>query len=61
MLVGPLEANLVPCLMFDVDGDGGESLVAEWDRESRLGVETGDNVGGVGEFSRVCWGIFCLL
>ena len=30
-----------------VDGGGVGSLVAEWDRESSLGVETGDNVGGV--------------
>ena len=35
--------------MPDVDGDGVGSLVAEWDRESSLGVETGDNVGGVGD------------
>ena len=33
--------------MPDVDGDGCGFLVAEWDRESSLGVETGDNVGGV--------------
>ena len=31
------------------DAGGVESLVTEWDRESSLGVETGDNVGGVGE------------
>ena len=35
--------------MFNVDGDCCESFVAENDRESSLGVETGDNVGGVGE------------
>ncbi len=35
--------------MPDVDGDGVGFLVAEWDRESILGVETGDNVGGVGD------------
>ena len=33
----------------DGDGDGCGSLVAKWDRESSLGVETGDNVGGVGD------------
>ena len=33
----------------DGDGDGVGFLVAEWDRESILGVETGDNVGGVGD------------
>ena len=26
-----------------------ESLVTEWDQEGSLGVETSDNVGGVGE------------
>ena len=34
--------------MFDVDGDC-ESLVAEWDWKSSLGVEMGDSGGGVGE------------
>ena len=33
----------------DGDGDGVGFLVAEWDRESILGVEAGDNVGGVGD------------
>ena len=32
----------------DADGDGVGFLVAEWDRESILGVETGDSVSGVG-------------
>ena len=44
-----LEADLERRPVPDVDGDGVGSLVAEWDRESSLGVETGDNVGGVGD------------
>ena len=43
-----LEADFDRRTVPDVDGDGCGSLVAEWDRESSLGVETGDNVGGVG-------------
>ena len=35
--------------MPDVDGDGCGSLVAEWGQDSSLGVEMGDNVGGVGD------------
>ena len=34
--------------MFDDDGDC-ESLIAEWGRESSLGVEMDDSGGGVGE------------
>ena len=50
--------------MFDVDDDGCGSLVAKWDRESSLGVETGDNVGGVGKSGSLVGSagvFFCLL
>ena len=45
-----LKADLARCLVFDDDDDCDvESLVAEWDRESGLGVEIGDSGGGLGE------------
>ena len=48
-----LKANLARCLIFDDDDDdddcGVEFLVAEWDRESSLGVEMGEREGNVGD------------
>ena len=45
-----LEADLAPCLVSYGDDDCNvESLVAEWDWESSLGVEMGDSGGGVGD------------
>ena len=44
-----MEADLARCLVFDEDDVcDAESLDAEWDRESSLGIEMGDSGGGVG-------------
>ena len=45
-----LDADLARCLVTVGDSAGGvESRATEWGRESNLGVEIGEGVGGVGE------------
>ena len=45
-----IDADLARCLVTVGDSAGGvESRATEWGRESNLGVEIGERVGGVGE------------